>query len=119
PHLAARKQRAIELEAGIFGGGADQGHCSPLDMREKGVLLGPVEAMDLVAKEDRAATQYPSLFRLAHNFFDPGNPVEHRRELDKLPIGVMGDQPGNGGLAGPRRSPEHTAAHVASTDRVA
>jgi hypothetical protein len=37
--LAAREQRAVQLEGGILGGGADQHHGAVLDVGEEAVLL--------------------------------------------------------------------------------
>ena len=56
-HLAAREQRRIEAEAGILGRRADQGDGAPLDVGKEGVLLGPVEAVDLVTEQDRAPAE--------------------------------------------------------------
>ena len=53
-HAAAREQRRVHLERRVLGGRADQGHGAPLDVRQERVLLGLVEAVDLVDEEDRA-----------------------------------------------------------------
>src|SRR5438093_5802919 len=53
-HAAARQQRPGELEARVLGGRADQGDDPVLDPREEGILLGSVEAVDLVTEEDRS-----------------------------------------------------------------
>ena len=50
-HLAARQQRRVEFEARIFGGRADQGHRAILDERQEAVLLGAIEAVDLVDEQ--------------------------------------------------------------------
>ena len=44
----ARPQRRVDLETGILGGGPDQGQQPGFDVRQQGVLLGFVEAVDLV-----------------------------------------------------------------------
>ncbi|MDZ7728402.1 MAG: hypothetical protein U5Q44_09560 [Dehalococcoidia bacterium] len=51
---AAEKGRH-HFEGGVLGRGADEGHGSVLDMGEDDVLLGLVEAMDLVDEEHGAA----------------------------------------------------------------
>ncbi len=53
-HLGPRQQRTDDLEGGVFGGGADQRDQAAFDVRQKGVLLGAVPAMDLVDEQDRA-----------------------------------------------------------------
>jgi hypothetical protein len=47
---AAREQSTVDFEGRILGGGADQADVATLDVREKGVLLGAVETVDLVDK---------------------------------------------------------------------
>ncbi len=49
------EERRNHLEGGILRRSADQGDQTALHMGEKGVLLGLVEAMDLIHEEDRPA----------------------------------------------------------------
>ena len=56
----ARQQRAVDLERWVLGRGADQGHEPFLDRRQQCVLLGLVEAVDLVEEEDRVALAEPA-----------------------------------------------------------
>src|SRR5262249_4064378 len=49
----AGQQRRVDLEVRVLRGGADQDQHALLDPRQEGVLLGPVEAVDLVEEEDR------------------------------------------------------------------
>ena len=51
--LRAREQRGVDLEVRVLGGRPDQGHEAVLDRRQQSVLLGLVEAVDLVEEEDR------------------------------------------------------------------
>ena len=51
---APREQRRIHLEGRVLGGRADEDDRALLDVGQESVLLGPVEAMDLVDEEDRA-----------------------------------------------------------------
>ena len=51
---AAGQQRCNHLKRRIFGRGTDQGDESAFHMVQKGVLLGLVEAVDLVHEEDGA-----------------------------------------------------------------
>ena len=48
----AREQGVVEVEGGVFGGGADEDEGAVFDVGEEGVLLGFVEAVDFVDKED-------------------------------------------------------------------
>jgi hypothetical protein len=51
---AAREQRRVDLEGRVLGGGADQHDGALLDVGQERVLLGLVEAVDLVHEQDRA-----------------------------------------------------------------
>jgi hypothetical protein len=53
-HERAGEKRAVELEGGVLGGGADQRDGAVLHVGEEAVLLGSVEAVDLVDEEQRA-----------------------------------------------------------------
>ena len=48
-----REQRAVDLERRVLGRRADQRHEPLLDRRQQRVLLGLVEAVDLVEEQDR------------------------------------------------------------------
>jgi len=52
-HAAAGEKGAVEGEARVFGGSADEGEEAALDVREQRVLLLLVEAVDLVEKQHR------------------------------------------------------------------
>ncbi len=53
-HAQARQESAVDLERGVLGGGADERHQVLLDGRQQRVLLGLVEAVDLVEEQHRA-----------------------------------------------------------------
>jgi len=63
-HPAAGEQRGDDFKGGVFGGGADDGDQPFFNGREKGILLGLVETMDLIHKEDGALALKSFLFRL-------------------------------------------------------
>ena len=66
-HLRARQKRAVQLERWIFGRGADQNDRAVLDIGQKGILLGSVEAVDLVDEKDSPlAETLPVAGRLEH-----------------------------------------------------
>ena len=48
-----RQQGGVDLERGVLGRGPDEGDGPVLDGRQQGVLLGLVEAVDLVDEQDR------------------------------------------------------------------
>src|SRR5690606_6688124 len=55
-HTRARKKRGIELEGGVLRRGAHKHDSTVLHHRQEGILLSPVEAMDLVHEEERLAS---------------------------------------------------------------
>ncbi len=54
-------ERAVELEGRVLGGGADQHDRAVLDIGQEAVLLGAVEAMDLVDEQQRALARRAAL----------------------------------------------------------
>src|SRR5262245_39902976 len=115
-----RQQRAGELEARVFGRRADQRDDAVLDPWQKRVLLRAIEAVDLVAKQNRAlALEFPPLIGLADDLADARHPLGDRGERLEMSLRVIGDDARQGRLAGSRRAPENAAAHVAATDQLA
>ena len=53
-HFRAREKRRDDFERRIFGGRADESDVAGFDVGKKSVLLGLVEAMDLVDENDGA-----------------------------------------------------------------
>jgi len=103
----ARDQGAVDLEAGILGGGPDEGHVAAFDPGQQGVLLGLVETMDFVEKEDRAGAGGPfQPGRLAHDLLEDLRSHRNGTVFDKAGPGVLGGQSGQGGLAAARGTPQ-------------
>ncbi len=75
-HFRARQQRGVHLERGVLRRCADEHDIAPFDAREKGVLLGLVEPVNLVYEQDRATSQpSASLLGFRHHradFLDAG-----------------------------------------------
>ena len=118
-HPAAGEQRAVQAETRVLGRRADQRHRPALHMREERVLLSPIEPMDLVAEKHRPPSHDQPRFRLLDDLPDPRHPFGHRAEPHELALGVLGNQPGQRGLAGPRRAPQDGAAKIAAPDGIA
>ena len=77
-----------------------------LDERQEAVLLGAVEAVDLVDEQQgRLAGGAAAAGRL-ERLLQVGDAGEHRRQLLELVAGLLGQQAGDGGLAGAGRPPE-------------
>jgi len=103
---APRKERRNDLEGGVLGRGADQGEEPALHVRQKGVLLTFVEAVDFVDEENGLLSGLTVLGRLGDNLPDFLYAGEDSREGDKEGIGGAGENVGQGSLPGARRSPE-------------
>jgi len=94
-HLQAGEQGRVELEVRVLGGRADQGQDSLLDSGEKRILLGLVEAMDLIEEEDRApAGGSKPLAGSCQHLADVRHGRRDRRELLELGAGGAGHDPG-------------------------
>ena len=105
-HLAARQQRAVQRERRVLGGGADQRDRAGLHHGQKPVLLGAVEAVDLIDEQQRALPCPPPPRRLVERTLQVGDAGEHRRKLHEMQPRAGGEQPRDGGLAAARRAPE-------------
>src|SRR5437773_5761527 len=100
------EQRADYFEGGILRGSTDEDHRTRLDVRQKGILLGLVETMDLIHEQDRALAlddssllsdlDYPAQFRKS---------AGDGREGLEVGFGMRGDHLGEGGLPRSRRPP--------------
>src|SRR5256886_15427208 len=116
-HPATRQQGRRQLEAGVLRGGPDQRDDAVLDPGEERVLLCPVEAVDLVAEQDRAASfVLETLLRQFDDLAHAGHPLGDRRERLEVTIGVVRDQAREGRLAGAGRAPEDVRPHLAPPD---
>ena len=105
-HLAAGEQRAVYLKGGVLSGGADEDDAALLHKGEEGVLLGLVEAVNLVDKDDGALAVAAVVLRLLHHRANLLDAAGDGREVDEFGPGVVGDHPGKAGFAHPRRPPE-------------
>ena len=105
-HARPRQERRIELEGRVLGGGADEHDRAVFHMRQEGVLLGAVEAVDLVDEEQRAAPFLAARFRRVEDFAQILHAGMNGRELLEMEVGDLGEEARHGGLAGARRAPE-------------
>ena len=113
---AAGEQRRNNLERRVFGGGSDEADGSVLDVGEEGVLLGLVEAVNLIDEEDGAGAEFRRFFGVDHDLLDLLDAGEDGGELDEAGAGDVGDDAGEGGLADSGRSPEDHGGGVVALD---
>ena len=112
-HPRPRQQRGVELEGGIFGGGADQHHGAVFHHGQKRILLRAVEPMHLVDEQQRSLAGLAPGARRVERLLQIGDAGKHRRELLEMQFGGIRQQPRHRGLAGARRSPEDQRAQRA------
>ena len=85
-------------------------------MRQKGILLGAVEAVNLINEDDGAGTVVAGALGFGHDLLDLFYAGHDGGELDKFGLGTAGDDFGEGGFADAGRSPEKDAANVIALD---
>ena len=110
----AREQRAVDLEARVLGRRADQRDEALLDGRQQRVLLGLVEAVDLVEEEDRRAAAVACA--LDHRA-DLGAARVDGAVLLELGAAGAGDDPRQRRLARPRRAVQDHRVQPAALER--
>ena len=98
-------QGPVNLKIGILRRRPDQGHRAVLDKGQQIVLLGLVEAMDLVDEKDGLLPVHAqAVFGGPDGLFHILFAGRGRVELDELGAGRVGDDPGQRRLARPGRS---------------
>ena len=115
-HLRSGEQRGVQREAGVFRGRADQRDRALFHERQEPVLLGAVEAVDLVHEQQRALAHLGCGFRFGEGLLEIGDTREHRADRHEPHPHGGGEQPRDGGLAGARRSPQDHAGKLARRD---
>ena len=85
-------------------------------MGQEGILLSFVEAMDLIDKEYGLAAVVTRLLRLSHDNFDLFDTGKDCAERNEIRTCHFGDDARQGGLAGPRRSPQDQRAKLILLD---
>ncbi len=89
-------------------------------MRQQGVLLGLVEAMDLVDEQDGLTpVEAQTIARFGHDRPHLRDAAHDRRDGHELSADGLGENPGQAGLAASGRSPEQERAEVAAFEGAA
>jgi hypothetical protein len=110
-------QRGVDLEVRVLGRRPDQRHDGVLHRRQQLVLLGLVEAMDLVEEEDRRASAASALGRPREYLADFGLAGVDGRELLERRRRVDGGEPRDRRLAGARRAVQDHRVDVPGLER--
>ena len=117
--LAAGEQRRVDLEGGILGGRPDEHDAPALDEGQEGVLLGLVEAVDLVDEKDRPVAHPPPGFGARHDLLDLLDAAGHGGKIDEFRLGPVRDDPREGGFAHAGRPPEDHRGDPVALDELA
>jgi len=116
---AAGEQGGDDFKRGVFSGGSNDGDQSLFYGRQEGVLLGLVETVDFINKQNRPDPLASLLFRFFKylpDLFDPGH---NGGEKDKTGAGLTGDDMGQGGLAAAGRPPEDHGRQLVCLNQLA
>ena len=116
--LATGKKGSDDLERRVLRGGADQDHRAVFHRSQERILLGFVEPVDLVDKEDRGAFagKQGSAFGLVYDIPDILYTGRNRGQLIEIALQRLGDDMGERGLSHPGRSPENEGRQVPALD---
>src|SRR5439155_418888 len=118
-HAAAREQRSDDFEGTIRGGRADERDGPVLDVGQDRVLLGLVEAMDLVDEQHGAHAGALMHGRLRHRLAQVGDAGRDRAHGHHPRLRLGGQEPGERGLPAARWSPQDDARQVARLGELA
>ena len=108
----ARQERRIELEGGVLGGRPDDHNGAVFHDGQEAVLLGAVEAVDLVHKQECALAGRAAGAGRLENLLEVGDAREDRRHRLEMKPDAVGQQARDGGLAGAGRAPEYDRGEV-------
>ena len=112
----AREQRRDHFKRRIFGGGADERDGSRLDVGQKGILLGFVEAMHLVDEDDGALAGAMRVLGRGHDVLNFADAAEHGAEGDEFGLRAARDQARQSGFAAAGRPPQNHGAEIVALD---
>ncbi len=109
---AAGEQRRDDFKRRILSCRADEADDAALDVGQKGVLLGLVEAVNLVDEEDGAGVHLRGLRGGRHHLLDLLDAAHDGGELDEAGLRGFSNDFGESGFAYAGRTPEDHGAGV-------
>jgi hypothetical protein len=105
-HLRTGEKRGIELERRVLRRRAHHRHRPVLHDRQEAVLLGPVEAVDLIHEKQRPLPRLAARPGGVEHFLEVRHTAEDRRHGLEMEPHPVCQQPGDGRLARAGRPPE-------------
>jgi hypothetical protein len=120
PDTKAGQEGRVDLEVRVLGGRTNERHGAVFDVRQESVLLGLVEAMDLVDEQDRApAVERQPILCFRDQRPDLGDARHDRGQGGELRPDRIGEQSCEARLAGARWPPQEDGREVTPFDRAA
>ena len=124
PDAHPRQECAVDFEVGVLRRRADEGNGPVLDVWQQGVLLGLVEAVDLVDEQDGAGSlQGQAVLGLGDGGPEFGHAGHDRRDAGEAGADLGREQAREAGLAGAGRTPQQERGEMpagnASSERTA
>src|SRR5262249_6135750 len=116
-HPCARQQRRDQLERRILRRRPDEDDRAVLDNGQKRVLLCPVEAVNLIHKQQGSPPDLAARTRGIEHLLEIGDPGKDRRNLLEVQVGRLRQQAGDRGLAGAGRPTEEERAEAAGIEQ--
>ena len=114
-----RQQRGDDFEGGVFRRRPEEDDVALFHVRQKGRLLGLVEAVDLVDEQDHGLAEKPSLlFGPGHELLDLLDPGKNGAEELEGQVEVSGQHHAQGRLARARRTPEDDGNELVRLDEL-
>ncbi len=124
--LIGQRRQAIDAATGeqgrdyfkgrVLRGGPDQTDGAALDIGEKCILLGLVEAVNLIDKENGPRSEAGGFLRVRHHLLDLLDAAQHRGEFNETGLRSLGDDLGQRGLADSGRAPQNHGSRIVALD---
>ena len=104
--MTARKQRRVHVKTRIVRRRADQPHVAFFHVRQQQILLGFVEAVNLVDEQHGAPATATLRTRFSNGLAQVLDPGEHRRQRNETGLRLPGEDAGQRRLPRPRTTPQ-------------
>ena len=118
-HLATGQQGAVQFEGRVLRRGAHQCDGAVLHHWEEAVLLAAVEAVDLVAEQQRPSSRLPPAPGGVPQLAQIRNAALDGADRLEMQVRLLGQEARDGGLAGAGRTPQHHGGQRPRRDHAA
>ena len=117
---ASGEKGRYDLEGWVLCGSADEDHRAILHIGQDNVLLGLVEAMDLIYEQDGPLAMHAkAIVGLANDLPQVRHSSGNGAYLDEVGMGDSGDELGQGGLAAAWWAPKYHGGQLVGLDTLA